>query len=127
MTSKFSPRAITYSLCGWNYKDGSVSKQFFVNLENTKQYERAICLTVLLNRPDAALEEVLEKASSLGKQLNMGSVVVKSFKVALFLVKTTDMRIYGSRLNAFWTKTRLKQKNQNQQSHLHSLLTTRIT
>ncbi len=43
-----------------------MSKQFFINLENNKQYERAICLTVMLNRSDAVLDEILEKASTLG-------------------------------------------------------------
>ncbi len=76
---------IAYNLCGWDFKDGSISSQFFskwlqyiiiflnlnfillwsFSLENGNEFERASCLAVLTHNYEKALE-ILDNASKSG-------------------------------------------------------------
>lgn len=56
---------ISYNLCGWEIKDGELSSNFFNNLKNANEFERACCLALLTENYEQALD-ILDNASQNG-------------------------------------------------------------
>lgn len=71
-------KIISYNLCNWEYKESSITKQFFINLESSGQIERAACLAFLTQHYEQSLE-ILDNSSKSDPRYGCLWIALKYF------------------------------------------------